>query len=53
MGLKQYPPAAAAFGELLQHDPQYALADTAQYQLAWALSLGGDDPRRPRPSPKS
>jgi TolA-binding protein len=43
MGLKQYPQAAAAFGELLQQDAKYVLADTAQYQLAWALSLGGDD----------
>ena len=43
MGLKQYPAAAAAFSELLRQDPQYARADTAQYQLAWALSLGGDD----------
>ena len=41
LGLEKYVDAARAFEKLLSSDPDYAGADDAYYQWAWALSLQG------------
>jgi len=39
--LRQYDPAVESFRGLLEEQPNYAGADKARYQLAWALKLAG------------
>jgi TolA-binding protein len=43
VALKKWPEAAATFQTLLKQDPNYASADKALYELAWALKADGKE----------